>query len=250
MSDTQQIFTKCCKPLGRGNCSKSLRNILPWMLKKKSSLNLKQKICDSCRTKLSALNDEAELSVVPDSTIETERCDYESDQPYDSDRTYEFECENDFNNSKRAKLDLPYISKEIALNSLNKLLAELGEPPVDLKRLTQTIYCRDKVASIANILKSTIFTGHPPDLETSDNSGKVMLDQLKEKFRSSSKRSEKTCILTLLPRNWSIMKILTEFEGITKSVFCLPTCDVQLCFVDRVVLHLCVYVTCQVYLFK
>lgn len=52
-----KIFTKCCKPLSGGKCSKGLRDVLPWMTIKNSSLNLKQKICDSCRRKLSVLND-------------------------------------------------------------------------------------------------------------------------------------------------------------------------------------------------
>lgn len=245
MCDKPQIFTKCCKPLGQGKCSKTLRNILPWMLKKKSSLNLNQKICDSCRTKLRILNDVVELSVVPDST------ELETDEPFDSDRTYDYESDDDYYNSKRAKRDPPYVSKEIAINLLNRLLLEFGEPPVDVKRLSQKNYCREKVASIANILKSNIFTGHPPDEHAYDNDGKVMLEQLKEKFRSSTKQSEKTSILTLLPRNWSIMKIMAEFEGTSKRF--------QLTYVSvmsnvLLIVLSCVYclrfVSCQLYIYK
>lgn len=46
-------YTKCCRPLGGGKCSKSLRNVLPWMQQKNPTLNLNQKICDSCRKALS-----------------------------------------------------------------------------------------------------------------------------------------------------------------------------------------------------
>lgn len=50
-----------------------------------------------------------------------------------SDNNFVSEDEN--SNAKRMKYDPPYILKETAINLLNKFLAEVGEPPVDTKRL-------------------------------------------------------------------------------------------------------------------
>lgn len=204
-----KIFTKCCKPLSGGKCSKVLRDVLPWMKMKNSSLNLNQKICDSCRKKLSASNamqcNVEELTDLHDSVANTDREDSVGDN--------NFESEDENSNAKRMKHDPPYILKETAISLLNNFLAEVGEPPVDTKRLMQKNYCQAKVSGISDILKSTIFRGHPPDSELSEDSGKVVLDQLKEKFRSSSQRSEKTIILTLSPPKWSILKTKSEFEG-------------------------------------
>lgn len=200
------IYTKCCKPCGGGKCSKSVRDVIPWMIKKNSTLNLKQKVCDSCRRKLSALND---CSIVENSSDE-------HDSVVDTvDTLSDVESEDENCNAKRMKHDLPYIEKETAINLLNKFLAEVGEPLIDNKRLTQKKYCQTKVASICNILKSSIFCGHPSQSEMAEDTGKVVLDQLKQKFRSSSKRSEKTLILTLVPQQWSILKTKSEFEGMS-----------------------------------
>ena len=46
--------------------------------------------------------------------------------------------------------------------------------------------------------------------ETTDD-GSEMIQQLKEKFRSTAQRSEQLQILTVLPKSWSLKKIQQEF---------------------------------------
>ena len=48
-------------------------------------------------------------------------------------------------------------------------------------------------------------------LSEKHNDESEMLQQLKEKFHSTSQNSEKVQILTVLPKSWSIQKIQTEF---------------------------------------
>ena len=48
-------------------------------------------------------------------------------------------------------------------------------------------------------------------LSDKQNDESEMLQQLKEKFDSTSQNSVKVQILTVLPKSWSIQKIQTEF---------------------------------------
>ena len=54
--------------------------------------------------------------------------------------------------------------------------------------------------------------------------GSEMIKQLKDKFASSTSRSEKLTILTVLPKSWSIAKIMNVF-GVTK---CMARCGKKL----------------------
>ena len=54
-------------------------------------------------------------------------------------------------------------------------------------------------------MKHTIISG-----ETIDD-GSEMIQQLKEKFRSTAQRSEQLQILTVLPKSWSLKRIQQEF---------------------------------------
>lgn len=196
-----KLYTKCCKPLGVRKCSKNLRNVIPWMQKKNLSLALNQKICDSCRKALEKTND----AVIPEETLD--HVDPVVEIADDTDESVDH--------------DPPYVSKEAAINSLNKFLVEAGLSPVDTNRLAQKNYCQTSVASISASLKTLIFRGHPTESEISDNSEIDIINQLKDKFRSSTSKSEKTTILTLVPQNWSIMRTKSEFEGTLLSVLYL-----------------------------
>lgn len=248
MSASVKIFTKCCKPLGGRKCSKGLRNVVEWMQKKNPSLSLNQKICDSCRKRLHSTDDWNYLAsdLGEDSEGEPLTCDL-------NDSLVESGVDDDFLLSD--KFDPPYVSKETAISLLNQFLAEVGEPPVDKKRLLQRNYCTAKVAIIASLLKTVIFCGHRSDTEISEDSGQVVITQLKDKFASSEDRSEKTRILTLVPQNWSILKIKSVFEGTTFTFFtvcsCLSCLRSSLVYnVECDVLSLCSVYLCQTKCFK
>lgn len=208
MSDLK-LYTKCCKPLGSRKCSKNLRNVVQWMQKKKSSLSINQKICDSCRKALEKTSDEV---ILPESLAPVDTLDESGD---DTDG-------ESFVN------DSPYISKIATINSLNKFLVEAGLPEIDTKRLSQKNYCETAVSAISGSLKTLIFRGHPTESDA-DKSGIDVINQLKDKFRSSTSKSEKTTILTLAPRNWSINRTKSEFIGIQFCAFCVVRVCSALC---------------------
>ena len=54
-------------------------------------------------------------------------------------------------------------------------------------------------------LQCTVITGAPID------DGTEMIQQLKEKFRETKRRSEQVQVLTVLPKSWSLKKVQQEF---------------------------------------
>ena len=50
-----------------------------------------------------------------------------------------------------------------------------------------------------------------PERESSDSDESEMIAQLKDKFESVTKRSEKVLVLTVLPKSWTIRKVQEEF---------------------------------------
>ena len=62
--------------------------------------------------------------------------------------------------------------------------------------------------------KKVLFAVSHEERETQDD-GREMIKQLKEKFAVASSRSEKLTILTILPKSWSVAKMMSEF-GVTK----------------------------------
>ena len=45
-----------------------------------------------------------------------------------------------------------------------------------------------------------------------DDNGREMIEQLKEKFTSTTSRSERLTILTVLPERWSVAKVMEDFD--------------------------------------
>ena len=92
-----------------------------------------------------------------------------------------------------------------AASSLNMCLAEIGETPYSQSRARSKSYSRQKVKKITEALQHTVITGAPID------DGTEMIQQLKEKFQETKKRSEQVQVLTVLPKSWSVKKIQQEF---------------------------------------
>ena len=84
-------------------------------------------------------------------------------------------------------------------------LAEIGETPFSQSRVRSKTYSRQKVKKITEALQRTAVTGAPV------NDGIEMIQQLKEKFRETKRRSEQVQVLTVLPKSWSVKKVQQEF---------------------------------------
>ena len=91
---------------------------------------------------------------------------------------------------------------------VNEFLQAVGETPITKRKITQK-YSKQKMEIITSKLKEFTIV-ETTDGKTSEDE---IIKQLKEKFHTTSERSEKVQILTVLPRSWSIKKIESEFSA-------------------------------------
>ena len=168
----------CCNPFdipghSWSSRTKNLRPVTAWMCERAPQISIGSKICDTCRKKLS----KEPPVLIP-----------EPDSP-----------------SSEAEEPEMYVHTPEAVASLNMCLADLGETPYSHIKARGKKYSRQKVEKITEAMKRTIISG-----ETTDD-GSEMIQQLKEKFRSTAQRSEQLQILTVLLKSWSLKKIQQEF---------------------------------------
>ena len=176
----------CCNPFNLpghtwSSHKKNLRPVTAWMCEKVPHINISMKICDTCRKKLSKESLDATESVTSEFDIPTPT----SSQATESDPLFCHGSE--------------------AISSLNMCLAEIGETPFSKSRARSKIYCGQKVKKITEALQHTVITGAPID------DGTEIIQQLKEKFQETTRRSEKLQVLTVLPKSWSVKKVQHEF---------------------------------------
>lgn len=112
--------------------------------------------------------------------------------------------------STSATSDMEYANVELC--NLNATLSSIGESPIRLKRVAKGTYAKRKVENIARKIRGKIEAATGQPLRPWKDDGEEMIHQLREKFRSSSARSDKLQILTALPGSWSVRKIMTEFQ--------------------------------------
>jgi hypothetical protein len=103
---------------------------------------------------------------------------------------------------------------------LNQSLQVLGESPVCKRKAENRVnYAKKKVKAIESTIKKKLeLSGVSIDasdsaLNKADISSSEIIDQLKEKFKSCSKISEKVQVLTILPKSWSAKRIEEEFRA-------------------------------------
>ena len=168
----------CCNPFEiRGHNyyarKKSLRPVAEWMCKKKRSLQIGMKICDSCRKKLA--------DALSDSSTPTS-----SDSP--------------------SEMHDP--SETCTLGVVNQCLVNLGQTPVTKRNLQSKTYSKQKLESLTTKMGEVMLGEDKLERQQDEIE---MLQQLKDKFHSTQERSAKVQILTVLPQSWSVSKIQAEF---------------------------------------
>jgi len=113
-------------------------------------------------------------------------------------------------------------SRQHELAIINKSLEVLGESPVCTRKVdTRVNYSLRKVRAIQTTVKRKLelIAGVPLDeAECSHNQNEIisaneMIEQLKQKFHSCVKQSEKVQVLTVLPKSWSMRRIEDEFAA-------------------------------------
>jgi len=182
--------TKCCNPFSEEHTSgiKCLRNVSTWMCSLESfEIKSGMKICSKCRTKL--------YQFKPKETSFEEL--YEMAGPSNEE-------------------DPEFIDKDSSLEMLNRSLSYIGESPVSKKKCTNSKdYAKCKLKKVKTSLETKLFSVQQPEQVQESNDEKEMLQQLQEKFKETTSRSEKITILTVLPKSWSRVRIINEFKGAT-----------------------------------
>ena len=178
----------CCNPFnkpGHNSMKKNLRSVLPWMIEAIQSVKVGDKICDKCRKELTPLNVKQNP---PSMSIHKEPLDESCDDLCDY-------------------LDDDYISQD--MEPINMCLKAIGETPIVKKKLMHASYTKEKLTRIRDAAAKTIL---PSMTLGSVDDGHEIIEQLKEKFRTCTDRSQKVQILTILPKSWTVKKIQEEFS--------------------------------------
>lgn len=200
----QRIFDKgCCNPLNlhdKPACN-GVRKISKNYAAKYSAFKIKEDlyICATCRKKLAIEEKSLQEIQLP--------------EPTDNESS----CSND----KESTEENVYVDKDTELKLFNEsLISGIGESPVKKQKLLQGIhYVEEKVHKINDAVRTKFQILSPSTAKeiskaSSETIGQEeeMINQLKEKFRTTEKRSEKLQILTVLPKSWSRNKIQEEFN--------------------------------------
>ena len=104
----------------------------------------------------------------------------------------------------------------LPVTSVNEVLGLVGVSPIGGKRnIRSQSYVKEKITRAEGaIRKAVLFAVGDEAMELQDDDGREMIEQLKEKFTSTTSRSERLTILTVLPKRWSVAKVMEEF-GVT-----------------------------------
>ena len=104
------------------------------------------------------------------------------------------------------------------VTSVNEILGLVGVSPIGGKRnIRSHTYVKEKITRAEGAIRKAILFAvgdEAMEQQDDDDDGREMIEQLKEKFTSTTSRSERLTILTVLPKRWSVAKVMEEF-GVT-----------------------------------
>ena len=103
---------------------------------------------------------------------------------------------------------------EIELFKVHETLVLHGISPVRKRTIRSSKRISQKITRIDDVVQRNLILAAGADTEPGDD-GAEIIQQLKDKFALTKLRSERLSILTVLPKSWSIMKIMEEF-GVTR----------------------------------
>ena len=172
----------CCNPFKKSGhaTKKNLRPVTKRMCEEHPQFNLsvESRICDSCRKQLART-----VSTQEENSSDSSTSSIPSPVPVEFDEVERLE----------------------SLQLVSKCLEDIGETPITKRKARSKKYTRDKVSRITALMDKAAITGE----KAGDD--REIIEQLKEKFHSTTERSVQVQVLTVLPMNWSIEKIQVEF---------------------------------------
>ena len=198
----------CCNPFNKVHHTvrkKSLlRAVTKQMCNKVPSMLPGEKICHTCRKKVSAMSTPTE----PEQSQSRPLID---EQPSPHDHEYpEIEVSQEptmtDSSSESDSSPIKQYHANLATESrtrVNQYLRVVGETPITKRKLQSKKYKKSKLHTIVKMMEKAGIDEEP-------NADDEIISQLKEKY-STAPRSEQLQILTIVPKSWSLRKIESEF---------------------------------------
>ena len=103
-----------------------------------------------------------------------------------------------------------FVQPNTDINIINEAMTIIGVSPIISKKKAHGSYMVNKVKRIETTIKQKLETATGKRFGD-DESELIHVTQLKQKFHSLTKKSEKVQVLTVLPVSWSIKRIEDEF---------------------------------------
>ena len=155
-------------------------------MREQFGLELGSRICDNCRKALSKLMPPIE-------------------EPSEEPHTVPSPPSPEFPSSPSSPEYTDFQRSEV-LEKVSECLVSLGKTPFDTRKASRSkVYAEQKVAEITSMMDRLVIG------EDQRGGDREIIQQLKEKFHSTSERSVKVQVLTVLPMSWSIDRIQEEF---------------------------------------
>ena len=162
-----------------GSCEKNLRPVSVWMCQR-ATISVESNICDTCRRKLMR----SPIIDIPDEQVGSGGRDY---TPETGVHIAIPEDQIDSETEPGIYVDLP-----AAIGSLNKYLSEIGVTPYSKKKACQPHYPNKRMDEITKAMRQMIISAESDDGDESE-----IIKRLKDKFKTTTQRSEQKQILTV-----------------------------------------------------
>lgn len=165
------------------------------------------KICTSCRSFLGRTNN-------PPSDDESSSCDEEHVQVVNLEVLSQ-ETLASVPSLQSVGSNVGEYSQSVNIDIFNQAMSAILTSPIDKKKICSQSYTKKKCEEVVQNIRRNIFGLNP---EVSCNEEKVkhydeIIDQLKEKYSAqSTTQHERLQLLTILPKSWTIQKIIDTFN--------------------------------------
>lgn len=108
------------------------------------------------------------------------------------------------------------------ITEVNRGLSFIASSPIEVKKIHQKKYCREKMRNISVALKKNVFgidtsSQSSDEDDYDDDDGQCVLNALKKRFNNTTDRTVKIPILTVV-YEWSYQKILQHFPDATRHM--------------------------------
>lgn len=211
------ISSRCIKVF-KQSCSKHCRNLTEDNIQKlvllgfaeQNKLNSKLKICDSCRLKLSNCT---QLSSSDDSSSSDEHVTSDTEMNVPSQES--LVTVPSMTSVNTTDSEIGECSQSVNIEIFNKSISSILTSPIDRKKMNSINYVKRKYEEVNKKIRREIFKLNTIDEIDRDkvNEFDEMIAQIKDKFsKDGITRNEKLQLLSILPRSWTVQKIMDTFN--------------------------------------